>query len=224
MKPTLLILTLLICVPSLLYSQSKAELKRDIEELNAKVNALMADADADGTSDYFDREPNTPQGTPDDNLGVSLDSDKDGCPDSEDPEPYSSPLLPLEDCKDVYITSEYVKDLVYSRDMSSGSGSDMMMIMVNIDIKPVQGQRYLIDEGFYNKYIAPKSDNVKAVKELLAKPAYKIFDITAYAAEFPHYTGRYVLVVISGDKYYSSPVTLLKGSEGKTLTFDFTRR
>ena len=52
---------------------------------------LLADADDDGVVDYLDREPNTPAGTPVDTHGVSLDSDKDGCPDSEDPEPFSTP-------------------------------------------------------------------------------------------------------------------------------------
>lgn len=47
---------------------------------------VLPDADGDGVIDQFDREPNTPTGSPVDSHGVSLDTDGDGVPDSRDKE------------------------------------------------------------------------------------------------------------------------------------------
>lgn len=60
-------------------------------ELNAPRHMKMPkpvldDADGDGVTDQFDREPNTPAGTPVDTHGVSRDTDGDGVPDSKDKE------------------------------------------------------------------------------------------------------------------------------------------
>ena len=60
------------------------------------------DTDGDGVDDFFDLEADTKADCPVDSHGRLLDSDGDGCPDCEDPEPYSSPLLPIVDCKNVY--------------------------------------------------------------------------------------------------------------------------
>ncbi len=45
---------------------------------------VLDDADGDGVTDQFDREPNTPAGCPVDTHGVSLDTDGDGVPDCKD--------------------------------------------------------------------------------------------------------------------------------------------
>jgi outer membrane protein OmpA-like peptidoglycan-associated protein len=59
----------------------------------------FTDTDRDGVLDVLDLEANTPEGYAVDTKGVTLDSDKDGCPDATDPEPYSNPLLAIADCK-----------------------------------------------------------------------------------------------------------------------------
>lgn len=60
------------------------------------------DSDNDGVDDFYDVEADTKADCPVDSKGRLLDSDGDGCPDCEDPEPFSSPLLPIVDCKNVY--------------------------------------------------------------------------------------------------------------------------
>ena len=47
---------------------------------------VLPDADGDGVTDQFDREPNTPAGCPVDTHGVSRDTDGDGVPDCKDKE------------------------------------------------------------------------------------------------------------------------------------------
>ncbi|MFN8237014.1 MAG: OmpA family protein [Chitinophagales bacterium] len=61
----------------------------------------MKDTDGDGVLDILDKEPTTPAGYAVDSHGVTLDSDKDGCPDTEDPEPFSNVTLQIVDCKNV---------------------------------------------------------------------------------------------------------------------------
>jgi outer membrane protein OmpA-like peptidoglycan-associated protein len=45
---------------------------------------VLPDADGDGVTDQFDREPNTPAGAPVDAHGVAKDTDGDGVPDYKD--------------------------------------------------------------------------------------------------------------------------------------------
>ena len=45
---------------------------------------VLDDADGDGITDQFDREPNTPAGAPVNTHGVSKDTDGDGVPDFKD--------------------------------------------------------------------------------------------------------------------------------------------
>ncbi|MCK7559585.1 OmpA family protein [Chitinophaga sedimenti] len=45
---------------------------------------VLPDADGDGVTDQFDREPNTPAGAPVDVNGVAKDTDGDGVPDYKD--------------------------------------------------------------------------------------------------------------------------------------------
>ncbi len=61
----------------------------------------LKDTDNDGVLDILDKEPKTLEGYMVDSHGITLDSDKDGCPDSKDAEPFSSPNYPIKDCKNV---------------------------------------------------------------------------------------------------------------------------
>ena len=63
------------------------------------------DTDNDGVLDEFDKEINSPAFAAVDVFGVSMDSDKDGCLDFEDPEPMSSPILPMKNCLNLHPTA-----------------------------------------------------------------------------------------------------------------------
>ncbi|RMG18754.1 MAG: OmpA family protein [Bacteroidetes bacterium] len=53
------------------------------------VKKLTDDADNDGIPDLYDKEPDTPEGTPVDGQGRTLDSDGDGYSDHDDDQPYT---------------------------------------------------------------------------------------------------------------------------------------
>jgi len=57
---------------------------------------VLPDADGDGVTDQFDKEPNTPAGCPVDSHGVSRDTDGDGVPDCKDKQ-----LITPTDCQPV---------------------------------------------------------------------------------------------------------------------------
>lgn len=65
------------------------------------VEQLFRDSDFDGVFDSKDKEPNTDALAAVNVFGVTTDFDADGCPDHLDPEPCSSVILPIEDCKNV---------------------------------------------------------------------------------------------------------------------------
>lgn len=63
-----------------------------LQTLQQKNVDELVDTDGDGVLDKLDNEPNTPAGNNVDTHGVTLDSDKDGIPDSKDPYPYGGPF------------------------------------------------------------------------------------------------------------------------------------
>ncbi len=76
-------------VESLWWSNPVAGMYSDIQETKKLVNQLTDDSDGDGVPDLYDKEPDTPEGTPVDPTGRALDSDRDGVADNEDAEPFS---------------------------------------------------------------------------------------------------------------------------------------
>ena len=59
-------------------------LQSQIDTVKTTIDALKADTDGDGVGDIFDKEPNTPAGSPVDSHGVTKDTDGDGVPDWKD--------------------------------------------------------------------------------------------------------------------------------------------
>lgn len=62
----------------------------DLYDMKDKIDQLGTDTDKDGVADFFDKEPDTPEGTKVYGDGTSVDSDGDGVPDFKDVEPFSS--------------------------------------------------------------------------------------------------------------------------------------
>jgi len=85
----------------------------NLDYLEKKTN--FDDDDNDGVPNLWDQELNTPEGAPVDAKGVTKDSDGDGCPDYDDPEPFSSAAFEIVDCKTKWpegISEARVKELI----------------------------------------------------------------------------------------------------------------
>jgi OOP family OmpA-OmpF porin len=65
-------------------------LNKNLDDIQSNIDGLAKDADGDGVSDLFDKEPNTPAGVAVDGSGRSLDVDTDGVPDHMDSDPFSA--------------------------------------------------------------------------------------------------------------------------------------
>ena len=65
-------------------ARTNAALQTQIDTVKTTIDALKTDTDGDGVSDIFDKEPNTPAGSPVDSHGVTKDTDGDGVPDYKD--------------------------------------------------------------------------------------------------------------------------------------------
>ncbi len=74
----------------IIYTNPFTDLERRVGVLEDNVDNLMADGDNDGVSDYFDKEPETPEGYIVDGGGTTLDLDRDGIPDEIDEDPFST--------------------------------------------------------------------------------------------------------------------------------------
>lgn len=74
--------------PQLLFDNPAARmnssLQSQIDTVKSDVQGLKNDTDGDGVPDMFDKEPNTPAGSPVDSHGVTKDTDNDGVPDWKD--------------------------------------------------------------------------------------------------------------------------------------------
>ncbi|MEO6550600.1 MAG: hypothetical protein ABIN94_21515, partial [Ferruginibacter sp.] len=65
-------------------SRTNSNLQVQIDTIKTTLDALKNDTDGDGVADIFDKEPNTPAGSPVDTHGVTRDTDGDGVPDWKD--------------------------------------------------------------------------------------------------------------------------------------------
>jgi OOP family OmpA-OmpF porin len=64
-----------------------------------RLDSMRMDADGDGVADYFDKQPNTPEGAIIDGSGRALDSDGDGVFDAYDKCPFEKGLPEFNGCK-----------------------------------------------------------------------------------------------------------------------------
>ena len=74
---------------SLWWSNPLSEVYSSAQEAREIVKKLSDDSDNDGIPDLYDKEPDTPEGSPVDGQGRTLDSDNDGYPDTDDDEPFT---------------------------------------------------------------------------------------------------------------------------------------
>lgn len=110
-------------------------------ELADNVPPDMSDDDGDGVLNILDQEPGTHPDCPVDTRGVTLDSDKDGCPDCEDPEPFSTPERAIRDCINVGPSTELdepavrriVQEMLGEQGISA-AGSDWYLPMIHFDL------------------------------------------------------------------------------------------
>ncbi|MEP7106906.1 MAG: outer membrane beta-barrel protein [Ferruginibacter sp.] len=65
-------------------ARTNSNLQSQIDTVKIAIDALKNDTDGDGVADLFDKEPNTPAGSPVDSHGVTKDTDGDGVPDWKD--------------------------------------------------------------------------------------------------------------------------------------------
>lgn len=61
-----------------------------VDKLVSDMDKIMTDKDKDGVSDFFDKEPDTPEGYMVYGGGQAVDQDKDGIADEIDQDPYST--------------------------------------------------------------------------------------------------------------------------------------
>ena len=98
----------------IIYANPISDLERRVSSLEDNVDKIMEDGDNDGVSDYFDKDPETPEGYVVDGSGVSQDTDKDGIPDELDEDPYSSKGAQVDANGNEYIIDAEIGEIDYS--------------------------------------------------------------------------------------------------------------
>ncbi len=126
----------------------------------------MTDSDGDGVIDLLDEEVDTPENYPVDSKGMTLDSDKDGCPDGEDPEPFSSPQFPIQDCQNVMgnlLTAEEVEQLIDNKlePVLGGAGSNWFLPNIHFDLNSSRIKAESYDELAYVGEVMKKYKDLK---------------------------------------------------------------
>lgn len=114
-------------------------LNKNLDDIQNNIDGLAKDADGDGVSDLFDKEPNTPAGVAVDGSGRSLDVDADGVPDHLDNDPFSSKGAKVdENGKELDSDNDGVAD---GQDVEPNTkpGSLVNFQGKTIDVKPSEG-------------------------------------------------------------------------------------
>jgi OmpA-OmpF porin, OOP family len=75
---------------SLVYTAPLSTMYSIVRDVESKMNKLTKDSDGDGVADYFDKDPETPEGVAVDGAGRPLDVDMDGVPDYLDADPFTN--------------------------------------------------------------------------------------------------------------------------------------
>lgn len=75
---------------SVIYTNPLDDIFADVEQIRDGFDKLSTDDDKDGVNNYFDQDPNTPEGVVVDGSGKAVDSDMDGIADYMDEDPFTS--------------------------------------------------------------------------------------------------------------------------------------
>lgn len=75
---------------SLVYTAPMSDMYSKVRNIEDKIDMLTKDSDGDGVADYFDKDPDTPEGVAVDGAGRPLDVDMDGIPDYLDADPFTN--------------------------------------------------------------------------------------------------------------------------------------
>ncbi len=76
---------------SLAFTSPLSHIYSIVKDVESKMDQLTTDSDNDGVPDYFDKDPETPEGVAVDGAGRPLDVDMDGIPDYMDADPFTNP-------------------------------------------------------------------------------------------------------------------------------------
>ena len=149
------------------YDDLKAQLNasKNDDELNAlkdKVNKLMADADGDGVSDYYDKCPNTPAGTAVDGSGCAL-------PKVEIPKPVVTKTYIISD-EDKKIVTEAIKNLEFDLAKSTIRSTSFasldrvadLMVTKNLSLKLAGHTDSQGSDAYNMKLSKDRAESVKA--------------------------------------------------------------
>ncbi|MCC5917836.1 MAG: OmpA family protein [Cryomorphaceae bacterium] len=75
---------------SLIFTSPLSDMWSIVKDVESKMDQLTTDSDGDGVPDYFDKDPETPEGVAVDGAGRPLDVDMDGIPDYMDADPFTN--------------------------------------------------------------------------------------------------------------------------------------
>lgn len=133
----------------------------------SKVDLLTADSDGDGVSDYFDKDPDTPEGVAVDGAGRPLDVDMDGIPDYMDADPFTNKGAKVDkDGREIDSDGDGVPD---SQDLEPNTPRGALVDVRGREIDLSKGGAQMVDAFLPQVYFAFNSATVTAAnRERLA--------------------------------------------------------